>query len=188
MKLHKEILIEKACSGDSARTILNSVYLEKPESGSARLVATNGRIAAIVPVSVDAEDSAGYITAVALKAARKAAPRSEECFFSANGVLKMPDGQTFERPNPGKYPNVENVIPKDETKFSVSLDPALLLAVSEAIGAGRGVTLEISGEGKAVRVRPMVNPRAETPKGGSAHYVPACPEALGLIMPIAKPV
>lgn len=188
MKLHKEILIEKACSGDASRPVLHAVYLQKQENGQARLLATNGRIAAIVPVVVDESDSAGYISHDALKAARKAAPRSAECFFTANGVCKMPDGQEFSRPTPGNYPNVDAVIPKDETKFSVSLDPALLLAVAQAIGAERGVTLEISGEGRAVRVRPMNNPRAETPKGANVGYAPACSDALGLIMPIAHTI
>lgn len=190
MKLPKQILIEKACSGDAERPVLNSVYLALDgtgPNGPACLLATNGRIAAVVPVMADPSDTAGYVTADALKAARKCAGKLETAAFSANVVLKMLDGQEFARPDHGRYPNMDAAIPKDETKWSVSLDPELLYSLAQAIGASRGVTLEFCGEGKAVRVKPMLNPRAETAKGAHAGYAPACVDALGLIMPIAQP-
>ena len=189
MKLPKNILIEKACSGDASRPVLNSVYLAMDgtgPNGPARLLATNGRIAAVIPVLSESTDTAGYVTADALKAARKCAGKLDTATLSANGVLKMPDGQEFQRPDLGKYPNMDCVIPKDETKWSVSLDPELLYSLAQAIGSERGVTLEVSGEGKAIRVRPMSNPRAESPKGKTVGFAPACPDALGLIMPIAR--
>ena len=184
MKLpSSSVLIEKACSRDASRPVLNSVYLERMESGpiQARLLATDGRIAAIVPVVVTSDDKAGYIPTDALKASRKHGGE-----FTANGACTMPDGQTFARPDHGKYPNIEQVIPKGETKFSVSLDPELLYAVAQAIGSERGVTLEFSAEGHALRVRPCFNPRAESAKGKLIWFSPAHAEAMGLIMPIAK--
>jgi hypothetical protein len=193
MKLPKNILIEKACSGDASRPVLNSVYLERMEDGRSRLLATNGRIAAIVPVLCEEGDASGYITADALKAARKAAGKLETASFTANGVCKMPDGQEFARPDLGKYPNVNQVIPKNETAFTVRLDPELLYRLAESIGASRGVSLEIivdtamPNANHAIRVRPLDNPRAETAKGSHAGYAPACMDAMGLIMPIATP-
>lgn len=187
MKLPKNILIEKACSGDATRPVLRSVYLDMSgtgPNGPARLLATNGRIAAIVPVLSDAADSAGYIPADALKASRKS--KMEAPQFTANGVCKMADGQEFTRPDHGNFPNIDQVIPKGETTFSISLDPELLYAVAQAIGSERGVTLEFSGEGYALRVKPTDNPRAESAKGANVGFAPACPDALGLIMPIAK--
>lgn len=185
MKLpSSSVLIEKACSGDASRPVLSSVYLERLENQpiQGRLLATNGRIAAVVPVVVTDADKSGYIPADALKAARK----HGNAEFLANGACVMPDGQTFARPDHGKYPNVENVIPKGETKFSVSLDPELLYSLAQAIGSDRGVTLEFSAEGHALRVRPCFNPRAESAKGKVVGFSPAHAEALGLIMPIAK--
>src|SRR6478736_1217316 len=114
MKIPKSILIEKAASGDATRPVLNSVYLDMRgtgPNGPARLLATNGRIAAIVPVLADPADVAGYIPCDALKAARKAAGKSEDASFTANGVCKMPHGQEFARPELGNYPNFEAVIP-----------------------------------------------------------------------------
>src|SRR6478736_5586854 len=187
MKIPKSILIEKAASGDATRPVLNSVYLDMSgtgPNGPARLLATNGRIAAIVPVLAESSDAAGYIPADALKAARKAAAKLETASFVANGVCTMPDGQAFARPDLGKFPNVDQVIPKGETKWSVTLDPELLLAVAEAIGSARGVTLEFSGDGYALRVRPHGNKNAENAKGSNVRFAPACPDALGLIMPI----
>lgn len=189
MKLPKQILIEKACSGDATRPVLNSAYLDRSgtgPNGPGRLFATNGRIAAIVPVLVEDSDSAGYITADALKASRKCAANLEAATFSANGVLKMPDGQEFPRPDHGKYPNMEQVIPKDATVTAFSIDAELLYNLAQAIGSERGVTLEFSGDGKAIRVKPCHNPRAENAKGKLLRFEPACMDALGLIMPIIK--
>lgn len=146
-------------------------------------MATNGRIAAIVPVLAEEGDTAGYLPLDAIKASRKG--KQETAQFSANGVCKMADGQEFQRPTPGNYPNMDQVIPKTDTKFSVSLDPEILYALSQAIGSERGVTLEICDDGKAIRVRPCNNPRAESAKGKRVGFVPASIEALGLIMPIA---
>jgi len=150
MKLPKNILIEKACSGDAARAILNSAYLQKLENQihPARLLATNGRILAVVPVLIGEHDSAGYVTQDALKAARKAAAKLNDMEFSCNSALTIKDGQTFSRPELGNYPNCDQVIPKDETVYSVSLDPELLLSLAEAIGASRGVTPEFIGQDK----------------------------------------
>lgn len=184
MKLPKQIEIEKACSCDPTRQILNHVYFQRDAAGihKDRLLATNGTIAAIVPVLAGAADVAGYICPAALKASRKSKLESPE--FTANGVVKMADGQEFARGDFGKYPNIDQVTPRDETKFSVSIDAELLYQLACAIGSERGVTLEISGEGKAIRVKPTNNPRAKNAKGGSAKFAPACPDALGIIMPI----
>lgn len=183
MKLPAQILIEKACSGDASRPVLNSVYLRKTDIPSrGELLATNGRIAAVVPVLLSDADSAGYIPAEALKASRKGKSESPE--FTANGVCKMADGQEFTRPDHGNYPNMDAVIPKGATVWSVSLDPSLLHDLAQAIGSGRGVTLEFSAEGHALRVKPCDNPRAESAKGKLERFAPAAPEAFGLIMPI----
>lgn len=184
MKLPKNLLIEKACSADASRPVLNAVYFQRNAEGfhKDRLIATNGSIAAIVPVLASEDDAQGYITADALKASRKS--KTED--FTANGACKMADGQTFPRPELGAFPNVDCVIPKEETKFSVTLDPELLFQLAQAIGSERGVTLEISGEGKAIRVKPSNNPRAKNAKGNVVGFIPACMDALGLLMPVVK--
>jgi hypothetical protein len=182
MNIPASVLIEKAASGDASRPVLNSVYLRTtaiPSRGE--LLATNGRIAAIVPVLISAEDKAGYIAIEALKAARKG-----NGSFIANSACTMPDGQTFARPDMGNYPNFDAATPKGETKLAISLDPELLYQLAQAMGSERGVTLEFSAENHALRVRPCDNPRAENSKGRTVRFAPASPEALGLLMPIAK--
>lgn len=187
MKIPTSALIEKACYGDASRPVLNAVYLKTASAPHpAYLLATNGRIAAYLPVVTDEADKAGYVTAEALKAARKGAKGAETASFSANGVCKMADGQEFARPDLGNYPNMESIKPKDEVRFTVSLDPELLLQLAEAIGAARGVILEVRGENSAIVVRPCVNPRAENAKGRKVGYVPAELAASGLIMPVVK--
>jgi len=181
MLLPKNILIEKACSGDASRPVINHVYLQTLENQvhQARLIATNGRIAAIVPV-VKHEDTEGYISSEALKASRKG-----NGSFVCNGVCEMPDGQKFSRPELGKYPNIDQVIPKDAATCSFSIDPELLYNLAQAIGSSRGVTIEYIGENKALRIKPTENPRAENSKGRMIHFTPECKDATGLIMPIS---
>lgn len=184
MKLPEQIQIEKACSCDASRPMLNHVYFQRNADGfhKDRLLATNGVIAAIVPVLASESDVAGYICPASLKASRKSKLESPE--FVANGVVKMADGQEFARVDLGRYPNMDAVTPKEETKFSISIDPELLYQLAQAIGSERGVRLEVSGDGKAIRVKPINNPRAKNAKGSQIKFVPACPDALGIIMPI----
>lgn len=184
MKIPKNLLIEKACSSDSNRPVLGSVYFERNFSGSHKdcLLATNGMIAAVVPVSASESDVAGSIPPEALKASRK--NKSED--FSCNGVCKMPDGQEFVRKDLGKYPNVSQIMPKGAVKFTASFDPELLYALAQAIGSERGVTLEFTEGTNAIRVVPCSNNNAKNAKGSRVGFAPACLDAMGAIMPILK--
>lgn len=164
-----------------SRPGLHHAYLDTAKS---RLLATNGTIAAILPVSCDETDAPGWLTDDTLKAARKCS-RDSAVYLAAGPVMaKMPNGMELERPQLGNYPNMDAVIPSEETKFSASLDPEQLIALAHAIGASRGVTLEFCGDGKAIRVKPCNNPRAKKPNGKIAGYAPAELGALGLIMPV----
>ena len=66
MKLEKKYKIEKATSDDFTRETLNQIALQ-----GNRLIATNGRIVAVVPVDREEKDEDALIPRLALMAARK---------------------------------------------------------------------------------------------------------------------
>ena len=184
MKLSKLALIEGACSQDQTRPAITGVYLEKnTETKTARLIASNGVILAILPVQTDDRDASGHIAPEAFKQARKAC-KSPESFISANGICTLANGMEIGRPVLGNFPKIDQLIPGGESKFSVSLDPEQLFRLAEAIGSARGVTLEIVGEGMAMRVKPCRNQSAKNAKGGKVGFCPADSGAFGLIMPV----
>ena len=187
MKLPKNVLIEKACSADASRAVLNHAYLETDAEGfhKSRLIASDGYILACVPLLVDSADKNGAIPAEALKAARSSEKRSEEITIAAYGVCKLPNGLEVARPDVGSYPKVDYLFPRGEVRHRISLDPELLYRLAQAIGSGRGLTIEVIEGSQAYRVRPHTNSGAKTPKGTLARFAPACPDAVGLIMGFA---
>lgn len=184
MKLHKKIKIEAACSDDKDRHSIQDPYLDRSGTGD-RLIATNGRIIAVVPVECDDDDTTGYVPTACLKEARK------------RGFVMLGDKATVpgisEHPrNLGEntFPNWKAVIPNNSDVKTVRLviDPAYLKDLADAMGTA-GVALEIpisncaDGSIRAGKDNCITDPiivRPATARG----FTPAEPEAMGVIMPM----
>ena len=155
MKLSLRYKIESACSTDPLQSggVLQRMALDC-STDQPVLVATNGRILAVVPVTAEREE-AGFVTGEALKAARKATPKKAETMeLLCNGSLAVPNGPTFPRPNDGlQFPRWQAVVPTDAPVMTIALDVTLLARLAEALGT-KTVILEISHPNHAVRVKP----------------------------------
>lgn len=183
MKLHKKILIEAVTSNERDRPALAEPYLDVEKQ---RIVATNGRTLAIVPVVVDEGDTSGYVSAHCLREARKAAKGKEhivmglavECVIGGQSAIIERDGDG--RLPAGKpYPSVDQVIPNPkENDCMIAIDAQQLWMLAQAIGT-KGVVLRFnSAELTAITVSPCLN----TKFNGS--FPPADRSARGYLMPV----
>ena len=169
-----EKTLKKVCAkkGD-ARYFIQNPHLDAEKS---ILWATNGHIAARIPVETSETDVSGSISleaityAATIAAAGKTIPE-----IAANGSLDI--GETsFTRPD-GKFPDAEKIYQENlvrETKAIISIDAKLLHDLAAALskkGKAGGVTLEIGGEGDAVLVISNDNS-----------------EARGILMPMRNPI
>lgn len=174
VKTHKDCQIEKAISTDKTRKVLQNVYLK----GHA-LWATDGRCMVRLPIEREEHDVDGFVTAEALKAARKVKSPSGEVSLSLNGVQALSNGQQFPRPTSeqvGQWPNCELVYylaVEQKTNFKISFDLELLNKVADAMGA-EAVCLEFEDSDKPIRVKPSFK------KGSSI----AAPNAIGIVTPM----
>ena len=167
--LHSKI--ELAVSKDTSRPQIGHVHLDVDKS---RLLATNGHIAAIVPVQLDSGDTSGPISIDAIKQARKEDKRSGDYHIRANGGLELSNGAMLPRESDvQQFPDIDRVInPNGEPVVSVSFNAKLLYELAQALGTtNRGqhqVTLEIRDENNVILV---------TARGCEAH---------GAIMPMRR--
>lgn len=181
MKLPKNCKIESAVSKDKTRHSITEPYLDIRESGS-RMVATDGKILAVVPVETTPDDISGYVSAEALKASRKG--RQVESVIRCNGALETWDGASYPRPDLGTYPKVDQVIPKNEPthikkRVAVKLDSTLLSKLASAIGT-EGVVMEMLWDSQDETVSDPIIVKPASTNGCR----PASPEAFGVLMPM----
>ena len=172
MKIAKEARIEKLVHPrtGSGRDVLKHVQIERDGSGKAVAVATDGRMLACVPVELEEGDTPGLVSIEALGQARKLARKGEMARLEANGVLILPNGATYPRPDSEnlKYPNWRQVVPNEEPRFRIALSAERLLAIAEALGAKESqVVLEFTDKLSPVRVKAL-----------------ASDEAIGVLMPV----
>lgn len=163
--------LELTVSKDETRKNLQHVevcYSEKLKRNVA--VSTNGRSMAIVPIeSVNEKVETCAISTQALIESRKVEPRGH---FAITDQIEIGDTSTFPIPNQ-KLPEWEKAIvhTDEQIKFSIALNPGLLLDLAEAIGSNQGVVLEFYGQTEPIKVTPAEWPRAER-------------DAIGLLMPM----
>lgn len=141
MKLKKKYKIDRAASDDPTRAVHNVLLSDNEKQ--AVLVATNGRILAVVPVEKQDGDTNGLIPAKAFIELRREFPKKYDQMMSAqvNGAVVLPSGRTFQM-GEGTFPKWEMIIPKaDSRPFKVKLNPTHLVDLAEAIGSADGVTL-----------------------------------------------
>ena len=187
MKIHKECLIELAVSKDATRHAITEPYLDITD-GVGTMIATDGRIMAIVPVDLGEHDVAGYVAVAGIKQARKLAKKGMPD-FAVNGAIALSDGSTLPRDGQAKdgtFPKWRQVVPDYTGKITckIGLNAALLANLAAALGTD-GVSIEFtmdSTTGKANNeggflVRPISTGKYE-------RTTMANPAAHGIIMPV----
>jgi len=178
MKTKAKYQIELAASKDINRLVITNVHLDVEAK---RMIATDGRILASIPVDVEEGDTSGPITQEALKKSRQGYSAKQkdslDIHIEANGDLKVINGKdgsvtTYERKEQGNYPNYKQVIPKEAGSVKLCFDPVLLTRLAAAIGSKGQVTLEFT-------------PCEKTGEVKTAIKVTGCndSEALGVLMP-----
>ena len=149
MKIPKQCKIEKAASKDKAREILNHILIDSKD-GESQAVATDGKMMAIVPITLcdgDEVESEKLIQPKALIEARKQARQARESSIGLNGAATMPDGASYPTPNSlndKKFPHWRNIVPKGGDYQTVCFNAKALFELAQAIGAVNDkVTLQI---------------------------------------------
>lgn len=134
----------KIAAKDPGRFRMDYLQLDGSE-----LIATNGRMAVILPVQRDEHDADGFVTVDALLAACKAkGPRNAGPVLLANGDLRAPFANYLApRPTEGEFPKVRAVVPTfkagDEGTASVTFDAELLAQIAACLTTDdlKGVTI-----------------------------------------------
>lgn len=185
MKFDKSYAIADLVSKDPTRSIQHLWF----DATTERLIATNGWVMAVVPVTKEDDDTSGAITAVAVNAARKVAKKDKKLVaaIKANKTLGLTDGTIFPRPemNETDYPPYAAVKPSwkrgDPGVLTLGINPRLLL--DTALAVGRNGDIEISilvpQDGKTM-LEPIIIHGLETaeglimpcrvPEDGEYHY------------------
>lgn len=182
MKLHKQCKVELAASKDATRQAIAEPFLSI-ENGKGTLVSTNGHSMAIIPVEIEPEDCQGYVSSVALVAARKQAKRANELQIGLNGCAKLFDGSTMPREGAAgnsTFPNWKQVMPGEvsDSAYTVEIafDAKLLWELAQAMGT-QGVRLVArAGNDGAIKVFPI--------KSSVGGITCANIDAKGLLMPV----
>lgn len=102
----------------------------------AQVVAIDGRILVVVPVTVEEGDETGLVSEQALKAA-VAGPKRETYIKAGPEKLETGMGE-FPRDPSRQFPDWEQVIPsKDDANFSIMISVKLLKNLLDAMGANQ---------------------------------------------------
>ena len=134
MKL-PESQIELAASTEESR-YTTPIKAVKLDVAGKRLMATDGRILAIVPAEVSEQDHDGLIPVDALKEARKMDKASKGITeIAVNGKFTVNAGNRHAefKLETGNFPNADAVIPKFDGPPTITLDAELLLRLAKAI-------------------------------------------------------
>ena len=163
MTIDKKYKIEEATSKDPRREVLHAVHVANV-NGSAKAIATDGRMLAMVPVEMGDGDSDNVnVRKEAFQAARKAYGRLPVVHLKLNGkaIVNEPGSERAFDYIDGQYPNFTQVLPKAaEQSVSVTLDANLLVKLWKALGGEddkrQGITLKIGCvNGKTEQTRPI---------------------------------
>ena len=143
MKL-PEGLVEKLVSTEVTRYILTHVMYEVEKS---RVMASNGRVAVILPVVPDEGDITGPIHPRHFKEARKRGKKLTEPSMKTTATITYPDGSTdpnradeqdWSGQNLANYPLIDAVVPERKGQI-VSLNAHLLKDLADALQDPKGM-------------------------------------------------
>ena len=136
--------------------MMENPKLDRDENKKPVLVATDGRLMAIVPVETEKGDVHGSVPLKAIKELNKDKYNRSKLSLNGHAEVKHIDGTEikFERDTESHFPNWQQVIPKKEKVFEIKLSAKRLLDLSQALGVGKydAVTLTFTGELDAVKV------------------------------------
>lgn len=186
MKFPKKYQLEQVCSRDPHRMAINTIYLHKEID---TLVATNGRIMAMVPCKTEPGESSVSIPWDVIADHRKARPgvKNDTLELTCHSDVieyETKVGKGRVKPDPNKYPNYSNVWPdysKDVWVHKVMLDPELLMRLAKGLGTPNEVTLHLpvaffKDKGKA-----------DDPAGQPILVMGKDPNEQGILMPKKMP-
>jgi hypothetical protein len=178
MLIEKKFQLDRAVDDAGGRPVIEEVFLDKENPNHPRLVATNGKIMAVVPVHHAEDDAQGLIKAEAFRVGRSKTQKKLPGFtMKADGEVRVDtkDGaQVFPRTSSEdmKFPrwrSIFNGIVNPKVKHvKVKIDAELLHRLADAIGSDR-VELTIPEDGEhCIMVRSLSR------------------DAYGAIMPVFK--
>lgn len=173
MKIDRKYQPELAVSADPTRPNLANLHLDVETK---RLVATNGHVLAVVPVTeLDsapgpvAKDTTGYVAPAVLKQARKVTPKAfDVAVVSAARDHVFVDGSTMPRTDASgaKFPPWQQVVPSykrgDAGTITIGISAKYLLDMAKAIGADAkknyqvAVTIALPAKGAKEVLAPYV--------------------------------
>jgi DNA polymerase III sliding clamp (beta) subunit (PCNA family) len=152
MQIERKYKIEKCVSTDESRPNLQNIYVSRRHA-----MATNGRILAICPISVQEDDEIGWLSPDALKHARKVSPKGLDSIqIVLNGAQVLPDGTIMNRPEGENPPHTFRIL-KDahsNRKYRIGVNADYLKDLSDALG-NEELILEIGDPNSAILVRPV---------------------------------
>jgi len=149
MKINSDSKIEKLVA-DETRVVISAPYLDLSDKSAPVLVATNGKVLAVVPVIPDTSDTQGYISVDAIKSSRTRENNNE---ILVNGTQKLKSCE-MPRPDLGVFPNWRPLLEsKKPVVVTITIDAALLSALAKAVSSSGVVELQIREESDPVHVR-----------------------------------
>jgi hypothetical protein len=137
MKISSVYKIKLATSNDDSMPHLFHPFIDKKNSV---MVATDGRVIAVVPVELSEKDCDGYVSKESTVGGSDVSVRKRHTVLST-------DRRTTVIPRPSVQGTVpyEQVIPTlrpgDSSTFTVCLNPSLLMNLAKAIGSKNSVVL-----------------------------------------------
>lgn len=179
MRLYQKCKIEKVCSKDKHREVLQNPFLEldpkkrlTQESGGdgGELVATNGRFLVAIPVSVSEEDTAGVVPVGAILAARKT--EDNELVCAEDRVESLEAGVSYSRTDIS-FPALTEIVPQPDAEANtIRLNAKFLYELAQGLGSDE-IELKVSKTNS--ERAPIV-----------VHTLNELDSAIGILMPVIK--
>ena len=157
MQFPREAQIERAASK------IPGVVLSQPwlDAENQKLVAANGYILAIVPVTCDSNDVTGAVPVDALRYTRKRTPKGEIPEITAGTTELVFADMRMDRPLTSEFPDYREMLDQAEWRpgqhYRLALNAAILWDLARALGAADGeVILDFAIDPRApIYVRPL---------------------------------
>lgn len=182
MKIKTDCRVEKAVSSDRDRWALSQPWLDVSAKA---MVATDGRILAVVPVEVEEGDLTGHVMKDVMVKARKSALKADRKAESMTLCVGDYADPALVAGANLIFPNYQNAIPKgvasgkNKPNIRVKLDGDLLGRLLAAIGSSKFI-LELTVEVKEGEVTDVQTPIVVRPSNGDRG--PKAP--FGILMPM----
>lgn len=159
-------------SADESRPALCDAMLRERD-GQWELLGTDSYICSVVQLEEIKDDQPGPVAGVVPRDALAALAFFKDWRFrAAEGDIKLLNGATFPRTEPGKYPNLDKLWPDAEPIARIGISTELLKRLADSLGS-TDLELVITSPTSPVACRPL--------DALEAKYVG---DRKGLIMPI----